>query len=97
MSPEINAKTWANSWKMSFDSSKTSYWTKYILKIDILVLVYEVWFDKIKASVMRYHVKGQERDSHVVLPVDELVILQSNAPNAKTQAHGHFLISRSQI
>ena len=55
------------------------------------MLVYEVWLDKIKASVMRYHVKGQEKDSHAVLPVDELVILQSTAPNAEAQAHSHFL------
>ena len=49
------------------------------------------WLDKIKASVMRYHVKGQERDSHAVLPVDELAILLSTAPNTETQAHSHFL------
>ena len=55
------------------------------------MLVYEVWLDKIKASVMRYHVKGQEKDSHAVLPVDELVILQSTAPNAEAQAQSHFL------
>ena len=55
------------------------------------MLVYEVWLDKIKASVMRYHVKGQERDSHAVLPVDELAILLSTAPNTETQAHSHFL------
>ena len=55
------------------------------------MLVYEVWFDKIKASVMRYHVKGQERDSHAVLPVDKLAILPSTAPNVETQAHSHFL------
>ena len=55
------------------------------------MLVYEIWLDKIKASVMSYHVKGQERDSHAVLPVDERVILQSTAPNAEAQAHSHFL------
>ena len=76
---------------MSFDSSKTSYWTKWLLKIDILMLVYEVWLDKIKASVMRYHVKGQERGSHVALPVDKLAILQSTAPNAGSQALIHCL------
>ena len=58
---------------------------------DILMLVYEVWLDKIKASMMRYHVKGQKKDSHAVLPVDELVILQSTAPNAEAQAQSHFL------
>ena len=76
---------------MSLDSSKTSYWTKLILKIDILMLVYEVWLDKIKASVMRYHVKGQERGSHAALPVDKLAILQSTAPNAGSQALIHCL------
>ena len=56
------------------------------------MLVYEVWLDKIdRASVMRYHVKGQEKDSHAVLPVDELVILQSTVPNAEAQAQSHFL------
>ena len=33
------------------------------------MLVFEVCLDKIMASVMRYRVKGQERDSHAVLPV----------------------------
>ena len=32
------------------------------------------------------HVKGQERESHAVLPVDELAILQSTAPNSESQA-----------
>ena len=55
------------------------------------MLVYEVWLDKIdKASVMRYQVKGQEKNSHAVLPVDERVILQSTAPNAEAQAQSHL-------
>ena len=32
---------------------------------------------------MRYRVKGQERDSHAVLPVEELAILQLLAPSAE--------------
>lgn len=59
------------------------------------MLVYEVCLDKIKVSVMRYRVKGQERDSHAVLPVEELAILQLMAPNAKRQALSHCL--RNQI
>ena len=55
------------------------------------MLVYELWLDKITTSVIRYHVQGQERNSHAVLQVDELAILQSTAPNAETQAHSHFL------
>ena len=39
--------------------------------------------------MMRYQVKGQEKNSHAVLPVDELVILQSTAPNAEAQAQSH--------
>ena len=55
------------------------------------MLVYEVWLDKIdKASVMRYQVKGQEKNSHAVLPVDERVILQSTAPNAEAQAQSYL-------
>ena len=50
------------------------------------MFVYEVWLDKIKASVKNYLVKGQEMASHAVLPVDELAVLQSTAPNAESQA-----------
>ena len=59
------------------------------------MLVYEVCLDKIKASVMRYRVKGQERDSHSVLPLEELAILQLMAPSAKRQAPSYCL--RNQI
>ena len=55
------------------------------------MLVYEVWLDKIKASVMRYYVKGKERDSHAVSPVDKLAILQPTAPNAGSEALIHCL------
>ena len=44
-----------------------------------------------KVSMMRYHVKGQERDSHAALPVDKPAILQSTAPNAGSQALLHCL------
>ena len=44
-----------------------------------------------KVSVKNFLAKGQEKDSHAVLPVDELVILQSTAPNAEAQAQSHFL------
>ena len=38
----------------------------------------------------KFPAKGQ-RDSHAVLPVDKLAILQSTAPNAESQALHHFL------
>ena len=50
------------------------------------MLAYEDWLEEIKTCAKRYHVKGQGRDSHAVLPVDELAILQSTAPNAESQA-----------
>lgn len=55
------------------------------------MVVFEVCLDKIMASVMRYRVKGQERDSHAVLTVGELGILQLMAPSAKKQAPSHCL------
>ena len=39
-----------------------------------------------KVSVKKFLAKGQEMVSHAVLPVDELAILQSTAPNADSQA-----------
>ena len=53
------------------------------------MFVFEVCLDKIKASVMRYRVKGQEWDSHAVLPVGELATLQLMAPSTKKQAPSH--------
>ena len=63
------------------------------------MLVFEVCLDKIMASVMRYPVKGQERDSHAVLTVGELGILQLMVPSAKKQAPSSAseIKSRSQI
>ena len=49
------------------------------------------WLEEIKTSAEKYHVRGQERDSHAVLPVDELAILQSTAPNAESQALNYCL------
>ena len=43
-----------------------------------------------KVSVKKFLAKGQELDSHAVLPVDKLAILQSTAPNAEIQAYSHF-------
>ena len=39
-----------------------------------------------KVSVKKFLAKGQEMVSHAVLPVDELAISQSTAPNAESQA-----------
>ena len=39
-----------------------------------------------KVSVKNFLAKGQEMVSHAVLPVGELAILQSTAPNAESQA-----------
>ena len=55
------------------------------------MLVYEVWLEEIKTSAKKFLAKGQELDSHAVLPVDKLATLHSTAPNAETQAHSHFL------
>ena len=56
------------------------------------------WLEEIKTSAEKYHVKGQERDSHAVLPVDELAILQSTArtQRAKPSTTASRIISRSQ-
>ena len=38
------------------------FWIRFSPLIDILMLVYEVWLDKITTSVIRYHVKGQREE-----------------------------------
>ena len=55
------------------------------------MLVREVWLVRTKASVKKFPAKGQKRDSHAVLPVDKLAILQSTALNAESQALNHCL------
>ena len=49
------------------------------------MLIYQVYLVRTKASVKKFPAKRQ-RDSHAVLPVDKLAILQSTAPNAESQA-----------
>ena len=44
-----------------------------------------------KASMKKLLSQGQERDSHVVSPVDKLAILQSTAQNAESHALIHCL------